>query len=170
MKKTRKNSNRNKKTKKNRYGGSHGKNYRLNVPFKVTFRQIKDLLDDLKEITSVNDIDSYEIKKTYFIQFKDDHQHYFHFRILGKIKENGINYLEVFPVIEKGKRYGFLTSEQYINIDQIEYAYADDYSNEFYKKSIKKISEDVYKKTKTNKDPIHLPAEIQDNIFSYLKK
>jgi hypothetical protein len=160
---SRKKTKKNKKTYKYRKGGTKYTPY-LDFPFKFTYKDITDNKGDIKELENPKDINSYEVDRVYLIQFINDHQYYYQYRVKNVVNDKII----VIPVLPQGKIYsqssfGLLKPIQ-IKVINIEYSYVvlPKYDNTTYYESQKQFLDSQPNNV--------LPDELSSEIFSYLKK
>ena len=158
-------SNRRKKTKKQktykfRKGGTKYNSY-LEFPHRFTYQDITDNIGDIEELENPKDIISYEIDKVYLIQFTDDNQFYYQYRVKNIVDDE----IFVIPVIPKGKKYSRLKPRQ-IYVNNIEYSYVvlPKYDNNTYYDTQKEVLD-------TNPGPFgELPPDMSNEIFRYVKR
>jgi hypothetical protein len=100
-----------KKPYKHRKGGTKY-NSGLDFPFIFTYQDITDNIDNIEQLQNPKNINSYEVGRVYMIQFTNDAQNYYHYRVknidpgIGAPRappEAPLGALVVVPAIPKGK-------------------------------------------------------------------
>lgn len=161
-----------KKTYKYRRGGTKYDSPVL-LPNLLTYQDITDNSEFIREIQNPQDVNSYEIGKVYIIKKKDTSIKYksnYVFKqyrvkdIINNMGEN--NHLMIFPVIPKGKTYARGMRPYKLFVNDAEYAYLVLHkydNNEYY---------DTQREIIDVKSPYlkNVGDDVQNEIFSYLKR
>jgi hypothetical protein len=151
-----------KKTYKHIKGGTKY-NSGLDFPFNFTYQDITDNIEKIEELNNPTDINSYEVGKVYIIQFMNNDQYYYQYRVKDIVRDEGG--LLVVPVIPKGKKYSYLKPTKiYVNNIRYSYFVLPKYdNNEYYEtqQNLLDTGSQQYRK---------VPDNISEKIFSYLKR